>query len=382
MTEQLRASGTHCTGQLTIDLDAICSNWKSLNSQVGSETTCAAVVKADAYGTGLSKVSKALYETGVRTFFTALPEEGDLVREAAPEAVIYVLGGLFHGRAPLYARSDLRPVLNSLEECLEWAQFCESLGKSLPVALHLDTGMNRLGFHGDDLKALLSDKVLFKALNISLVLSHLACADEPDHPLNAQQLATFKCLSSAFPDTPKSLANSSGVFLGEDYHFDLVRPGVALYGGNPTPYAKNPMKHSAYVTAEVLQVRTVPKGATVGYGARQMATRDTRIAVINIGYADGMHRLTGSSDERSGSYAYINQRRIPYFGRVSMDLIALDVTDVPSGLIERGSTIEVLGQNVSVDEVAFHANTVAYELLTSLGKRYKRFYLSSTQYAT
>ncbi|WP_228130529.1 alanine racemase [Pseudovibrio exalbescens] len=368
-----------CAGHLTIDLGALQNNWRALKARVGEACDCAAVVKANAYGLGVDHVVPALSAAGAGTFFVATPEEGQEVRALVPDAPIYVLSGVFTGRLALYDDAALRPILGHPDEISEWARFCEAKGETLPAGLHIDTGMNRLGLTHAQAEALANDSQLLRAFDLTLVMSHLACADDRDSPLNRQQLAAFERGSALFPGVPRSLANSSGVFLGADYHFELVRPGIALYGGNPTPKAATPMRCVATIEAEVIHLRDVSPGEAVGYGATRTAERPTRIATVNVGYADGMHRLVGSTDERDGAFASVGGIRCPLFGRVSMDMLAIDVTDVPEGTVVRGSRVEVMGPTISVDELAEAALTIPYELLTALGARYKRSYIGYTQ---
>ncbi|MDX5593760.1 alanine racemase [Pseudovibrio sp. SPO723] len=379
MPYQSDSQEVSCAGRLIIDLTALQKNWRQLNERTGNGCECAAVVKANAYGLGAEEAVKALYASGARTFFVATPEEGRLVRAAAPQGTIYVLGGAYSDRGHLYAESSLRPVLGHPDEIAEWAQFCESLGTPLPAAVHVDTGMNRLGLTHAEARDLSRDEETLSKFKLCLVVSHLSCGDDATHPKNQAQLEAFRSAADLFPGIPRSLSNSSGIFLGEDYHFELARPGIALYGGNPIPTRHNPMACVARVEAEVIHLRHVPPGETVGYGAARTTKRPTRIATVNVGYADGMHRLIGSTDGQDGSYASVNGARVPLFGRVSMDMIALDVTDLPANMVQRGTWVELMGPTISVDEVAESAHTISYELLTGLGARYKRTYIGSVQ---
>lgn len=361
--------------KLTLDLTALRSNWSYLNDKVGENCTCAVVLKANGYGTGAIEVGQTLYEAGARVFFVAFPEEGIELRKQLPHAEIFVLNGLFRDRERFYYDFDLKPVLNSLEEVAEWSSFAQSLDEELPAALHFDTGMHRLGLPVRDAGKIAGASALFKGIKVDLVMSHLACADTPDHALNKKQLARFKRVCEHFPGTRRSLCNSSGIFLGADYHFDLVRPGIALYGGNPVPDKPNPMLPVAHVHGEIISLREVPAGVSVGYGASRVTLRKSRIATINAGYADGLHRQVGSSDDRpNGGRVYINGYFAPIFGRVSMDMIVVDVTDIPEEHLSRGAPVEIMGAHVNVDELANFAQTIPYELLCSLGARYTRHY--------
>ncbi|KZK78515.1 Alanine racemase, biosynthetic [Pseudovibrio sp. W64] len=372
------ARAAHSAGgaaKLTIDLTALRSNWCYLNGKVGDGCTCAVVLKANGYGTGATEVGKTLYHTGARVFFVALPEEGIDLRKELPHAEIYVLNGLFRGREKFYYDFNLKPVLNSLEEATEWSAFAQGLDEELSAALHFDTGMHRLGMSIEDALKTGESPHFLKDIKIDLIMSHLACADTPDHELNAKQLDRFQRVCELFPGARKSLSNSAGIFLGADYHFDMVRPGIALYGGNPVPDDSNPMLPVAHVLAEIISLREVPTGDPVGYGASRVTPRKSRIATINAGYADGLHRLVGSSDDQpDGARVYIGGHFAPIFGRVSMDMIAVDVTDIPEEHLSRGAPVEIMGAHVNVDELANFAQTIPYELLCSLGARYTRHY--------
>ena len=357
-------------GRLTIDLAALADNWRAMAKHAGSAVTAAAV-KGDAYGLGIEPVVTTLSDAGCVTFFVALPAEGQRVRAVAPEAAIYVLGGLIGDAAP-YIAAGLRPVLNSAGDIEAW-RAARRAGAPVGAALHVDTGMNRLGLRLAELRTILAaDPDLADLLGLTLLMSHLACADMPDHPLNARQLEAFRAIRATLPGVPASLANSAGVFLGRDYCFDLVRPGIALYGGRPVADGANPMRTVVQLEARILQVRDVPTGEAVGYGAAQTMERPSRIAVAAVGYADGYLRRAGATDTRAGATAFIRGAAVPLVGRVSMDLLALDVTDVIEAA--RGDWVELFGPNIAIDDVAARADTISYELLTGLGSRYARRY--------
>ncbi|PWB62998.1 MAG: alanine racemase [Bradyrhizobiaceae bacterium] len=357
-------------GLLTIDLAALVANWRALAARAtGAE--CAAVVKADAYGCGIAPVAGALAAAGCRTFFVAHLAEGRRVREAAPEATVYLLNGLLPGTAPALAEAGLRPILGSLAEVAEWNGFAEATGWTGGAALHIDTGMNRLGLAPAEARTAAARP----PRNLALVMSHLACADETDHPLTARQVAAFRELRTLFPGIAGSLANSSGIFLGGAAYHDLVRPGVALYGANPTPAGANPMRAVVRLEGRIVQLRRVAAGETVGYGATWTARRDSRIAVIAVGYADGLLRAASASDHKPGAEAVVAGRRCPLAGRISMDLAAIDVTDVPEEQVMRGDLATLLGEEIGVDALAARAGTIGYEILTGLGRRYHRVYV-------
>jgi len=361
-------------GVLTIDLAALVANWRAL-AERAAPAECAAVVKADAYGCGIEPVVGALYRSGCRTFFVAHISEARRVRACAPDAVVYVLAGLHPGGGPDYATDNLRPILSGIEEVREWAAFRAS-GWQGGAGLHVDTGMNRLGLSLDDAAALATDAVLPKA-GLSLLISHLAVADDPGHPLNARQAGLFREMRDLFPGVAGSLANSSGIFLGPDVHHDMVRPGAALYGVNPTPTHANPMQPVVRVEGRILQVREIETGDTVGYGAVWTARRPSRLAIVSLGYGDGVPRSAGASDLNTGADILVAGRRCPIAGRVSMDLIAADVTDLPDGVPRRGDWATLLGDTIDVDELAAHAGTIGYEVLTRLGHRHRRVYVGA-----
>ena len=368
MTETRGPPEPEAGGILTIDLAALVANWRALGARA-APARCGAVVKADGYGCGIEQVAAALARAGCETFFVANLEEARRARDVAPVATIYVLNGLLPGTAAAYADADVRPVLGSGAEFDEWRAYRASSGWRGAAALHVDTGMNRLGFAQDEAAALAPQ--LGADHGIALVMSHFACSEE-DHPLNATQIERFRAVRALFPGIAGSLANSSGIFLGADAHHDLVRPGVALYGANPTPGQANPMRSVVTLQARIVQLRTVPPGATVGYSATWTARRPTRLAIVSVGYADGFQRAASASDARPGAEAIVAGQRCPLAGRVSMDLIAIDVTD--AGAIERGGLVTLLGEGIGVDDLAARAGTIGYEVLTSLGRRYRRVY--------
>ncbi len=358
---------------LTIDLVAVKENWRRLRDRAG-EAECGAAVKGNAYGLGIAPVARALWEAGCRTYFVARPKEGEELRAVLAEATIYVLDGLFAGQAEFYAKLNLCPALISVSEAQEWAAFGRVYGRKLPCAIHVDTGINRLGFSMAEFASLLEDRFTMEGLNVSLVMSHLACADDPPHPLNARQAEAFRAVRARFPGVQASLANSSGIFLGGEFIHDLVRPGIAIYGGNPTPKVANPMHAVAILDGAVMQLRDVAPGDTVGYSATWEAQRPSRIATLGAGYKDGVPRALSSREQAGPAQVFINGRRCPIIGRVSMDMMAVDVTGLTPGSVTRGTRAEILGRNILIDEAASWAGTISYELLTRLGSRYARLY--------
>ncbi|WP_416192924.1 alanine racemase [Nitrobacter sp. TKz-YC01] len=361
------------TGTLTVDLDAIVANWRKLE-KTAVPAECAGVVKADAYGCGARPVVRALSAAGCRTFFVATLDEARVVRAAASSADIYVLDGFFQDCGDAFATINCRPVIGDLNELAEWDVFCRRTGWAGGAAIHIDTGMNRLGLTLDEAQGILS-RINAGDHGITLVMSHLACAESLHHPLNASQVAAFREIARQFSGVPASLANSSGVFLGARYQFDLVRPGAALYGVNPTPEAANPMQPVVELKARIVQTRSIDKGESVGYGATWTARRPTRLAVVSAGYADGYFRAGGSNDGTRGAEVVVAGTRCPVAGRISMDLLAVDITDLPPHAgVRRGHVATLIGEGITVDELAHHFGTIGYEVLTSLGGRYHRIY--------
>jgi alanine racemase len=358
---------------LTINLAALRANWATLNTKAG-RAQCAAVVKADAYGLGLETIVRACAAEGTETFFTATLTEARLVRQALPGVAIYVLDGLLPGAAPYYAGFDLRPCLSSLAEIEEWAAFCRATARRLHAAVHIDTGMNRLGLPASEVEALAARPELFADFDLALVMSHLACADEPANPMNARQRVLFDQLRAKLPAAPASLANSGGVFLGADYHYDLVRPGIALYGGRAFLSDDNPMRWVVKLQARILQVRDIDAGAPVGYGATYRAPHPMRVATLGCGYADGFLRALSVATGQPGAAGHIGDHPVPIVGRVSMDLITVDVTNAPAHLAQRGAWVEVMGARTTLDDLTDRAGTIGYELLTRLGRRVHRVY--------
>lgn len=361
-------------GRLTIDLSALQANFRLLQDHAGP-AECAAVVKADAYGLGAERIVPALAAAGARTFFVAHPHEARVVRKAAPEAVIYVLSGLAPGSAAVLAEIGARPVLGSNAEIDEWSAFASAQNLPGEAAVHIDTGMNRLGLTIDE-AASVAERFSAGRLGFrpSLVMSHLACADEPGHPLNDRQIRSFTHAAAWFPGVPASLANSAAMLSAGQYRFDLCRPGIALYGGNPCPGRPNRLKPVIRAEARVVQIRTAAAGETVGYGAAQTLARPSVLAIISLGYADGLIRAAGSTDARVGAKMAFGDTLCPVAGRISMDLVAADITDLPAGTIHRGDFATLIGGAIGVDDVAAAAGTIGYEVLTRLGSRFVRTY--------
>jgi alanine racemase len=365
-------------GVLTVDLGALAANWRSLRDRA-APAECAAVVKADGYGLGLSPVVRALTQAGCRTFFVADLSEAVAAREACGDARVYVLNGLLPGSAATYVGFALRPILGSPDEIAEWAAFCRDAGTRLPAAIHVDTGMNRLGLTPAE-AAEAARSPLLADFEPALVMSHFVSAEEPENPFNARQIARFAAVRQAFLGVPASLCNSSGVFLPGKPHLDLVRPGYALYGGNPTPGRSNPMQGVVRLEGRIVQVRAAEDGETVGYNAQWTARGRRRLAVVSVGYADGYPRAASATDvkrdmQAPAGGAIVAGLRCPFAGRVSMDQIVIDVTDAPEGAVKRGGLVTLVGHDLTVDEVGRRAGTIGYEILTGLGRRYARRYV-------
>jgi alanine racemase len=362
------------TAILTIDLSALVANYRRL-AALSAPAECGAVVKADAYGLGMAACAPALAQAGCKTFFVATIAEAVDLRALLPEVTIYVFDGLLPGTHPIFQAYGLRPVLNSAEEIAEWAAFCSATGARLPAAVHIDTGMNRLGLSRAEVEAVATATHPLGAFELALVMSHLACADEPEHPKSAAQRLAFEALRRLLPEALASLANSGGILLGPAYHYDLVRPGIALYGGKAQVNDPNHFARVVHLAGRILQVRDVPAGESVGYGARRTLKRPSRIAVVAVGYADGLFRALSVDDERPGMSVYIESHPAPLLGRVSMDLITVDVTGIPPDVARRGALVELIGDNIAPHEFAAHAGTIDYEVLTSLGARALRRYI-------
>ena len=360
------------TGVLIVDLDAIIANWKKLE-KTAVPAECAAVVKANAYGLGAEPVARALASAGCKTFFVATLDEARVVRATLPSATIYALDGFFQNSGDAYAKFNCKPVIGDLNELAEWDVFCRRSGWTGGAAIHIDTGINRLGLTVADAQGIIP-RINAGDHGITLVMSHLASAELLNNPTNARQLSSFREIASLFGGVPASLANSSGVYLGPQFQFDLVRPGAALYGINPTPEADNPMLPVAEVRARIVQIRSVERGETVGYGGTWTARRPTKLAIASAGYADGYFRAASANDGTRGAEVIVAGKRCPVAGRVSMDLMAIDITDLPANAARRGHMVTLLGEGITVDELAHHFGTIGYEVLTSIGPRYARIY--------
>src|SRR5690554_1147548 len=360
-------------GQLSIDLGALARNWRALD-KVSAGALTGAVVKADAYGTGITVASKALHAAGTRFFFVATPDEGMAVRAAVPDAHIFVMNGLYPGAANLYIRQNMMPVLSSVAMLEEWLAKCMERNEAYPSAFHFDTGINRLGFRLNE-AGFVRERIAALGYAPQMLMSHLACADQANHEKNRTQLALFGSVMTQFPGIPASLANSAGLMSGRDYHFQMVRPGIALYGGRAVIGRKNPMATVVTLHVPILQVKEARTGETVGYGATYNLARDSRLAIVGHGYADGFFRSLSGTNARPGGKVAIRGKLCPVIGRVSMDQMVVDITELGADIPNPGEGAEVLGRHISIDDQADAAGTIGYEVLTSLKGRYNRNYV-------
>ena len=360
------------TAILTVDLGALADNWQMLNRMFAG-ADLGGVVKADAYGVGVKQAAPALWQAGCRTFFVATIDEGAELRRLLPESAIHVMGGLLGATEPTFIEHGLVPVLNSLGEIEAWGRFCRKQNSRFDADIHIDTGMCRLGLPADEVAALKAEPERIADFQVVTWLSHMASADETESPQNTRQLSQLSDALAGLPLAPVSFANSSTVFLGPEYHFDAGRPGAALYGVNPTPGRPNPMGQAIRLQGKILQIRGVDPHESVGYGATHRVAAKGRIATVGVGYADGYLRSLSNRGR-----AFIDGHEVPVVGRVSMDLITLDVTNVPEDIIHPGTLVDLIGPDYDVDAIAHDAGTIGYEILTSLGKRYHRRYVNET----
>jgi len=364
------------TGVITIDLPQIRANWRALAQRV-APAGCAAVVKADAYGLGAVRIIPALYRAGCRNFFVATIDEARKAQGYTPGATIYVLDGILPGSAADIAAIGARPVMTGIEEARSWAALATGDVTAPPAALHVDTGLHRLGIGEAELDSLLADDGLVRRLDIALVMSHLACADEAGHPMNRTQLEAFRRLRAKVPKARASLAASDGLMLGRDYHFDLVRPGYALYGGQASPNRTTPVGPVVRVSVRILQVHEVPAGGTIGYSASYRALTPRRIATIAAGYADGVFRHASAGNGETGGAVSIRGQLAPIVGRVSMDLVTVDITEIEGPLPGRGDFVDLVGPGLPLETVGSGAGSIGYEVLTRLGARFHRNYVDA-----
>jgi alanine racemase len=358
---------------LTVDLGAIRDNWRTLRGHLGG-TACAAVLKADAYGLGANRVAPVLAAAGCRHFFVAHLEEGIALRPHVPEvAEVFVLHGLMPGCEDIALAHRLTPVLNSLEQVEAWSALARRRETRLPTVLQLDTGMSRMGLAPAELDRIAAEPHRLHGIDLRLVMSHLACAEQPDNPANGMQRLRFDVARRALPAAPASLANSSAIFLGSAFHYDLARPGAALYGLAPTVGAPNPLRQVVRLQARVVQTRTIAAGDAVGYGLHFRADGPCRIATLAVGYADGFPRSLG----HRGAAAHFGDIALPIVGAVSMDSITLDASALPEGALRLGTLVDLIDPHRSVDDLAAEAGTIGYEILSRFGRRFRRDYVDA-----
>jgi alanine racemase len=359
----VRSPGDRAAGYLEVDLGALVRNYHRL-TRVADGAEVAAVVKANAYGLGVVPVAERLHAHGCKSFFVATLEEGVTLRATLPEAVVYVFEGVASGCEDRFLEYRLRPVLNTAEQVDRWR------GLERPCGLHIDTGMNRLGIGVEEAERLAAELGTDARASIELVMTHLACADDPDARLNRTQAERFAAIARQFPGARTSIANSGGIFLGQAFRGDLVRTGIALYGGNPFLRREGPTEVVASLRARILQLRDVEADSTVGYGATHRAVQGDRLAVVGVGYADGFPRRLGGH-----GVASVAGRRVPIVGRISMDLTCLDVSALPRDALATDQYVELFGRDVRVEEVAALCGTINYEILSGLSARLARVYV-------
>jgi alanine racemase len=355
-------------GVLSIDLSALEHNYRHLSVLVGS-SRCAGVVKADAYGLGAEIVAKVLLKAGCRTFFVAQLNEATAIRASLPDNVdLCVLNGVAPGTESLCAAAGITPVCNSLDQLVAWSRTAREMNMRLATIIQIDSGMSRLGMSPAEVERLSASPELLVPLDLQLVMSHLACGDDPDHPANAAQRAAFDRLRAKLPPAPASLANSAGIFLGHAFHYDLCRPGAAVYGLDVGPRAHG-IRPVVAVKARVAQIRDIQAGAHVGYGYSFAAERPMRLATLMVGYADGWSRQFSGKGQ-----AWCDDVALPIVGRVSMDSCSIDISALPEGRLKPGDFVELLGAHQTADAAASSIGTIGYEMLTQLGRRYHRTY--------
>jgi alanine racemase len=354
---------------ITIDLDALAANYRYCRERI-APAGCAAVVKADGYGLGIRHVARALHHAGCRQFFTAKHREGIVLRSLLPNVEIFVLEGVTADRATAFCDHDLVPVLISLQQAREWAAHARSLGRRLPAMIDIDSGMTRLGFSEAELRRLTAGRDDLDQLEIRYTMTHFACADEADPAFSRRQVERFDRLRRLLPEAPTSIGNSAGGLLGGEFAGDLARVGIALFGATPYLEDSVPLRPVLRVQSRILQLREIEEETAVGYGATYTARPGTRIATVGTGYADGYPWSLGNH-----GIAAVGGYRVPVIGRVSMDLITLDVTTVPDELVQPGQLVDLIGPDISLEEVARLAGTISYEILTGLGQRASRTFL-------
>ena len=361
--------------RLRVDLGALRENYRALAAR-GSAAECAGVVKADAYGLGLEPVARSLARAGTRTFFTAFTGEGVRLRSLFPEAAIYVLSPYLESDAAALLRENLVPCLYDREAVGAWSALGAARGAPVPAAIHLETGINRLGMCESEARAVSREWKPGGWLDLRLVMSHLASGDDPRAAMNRIQLERFRALRSLFPEVPASLANSAAIMLGPEYHFELLRPGISLFGHDPHYRVSAPrVRPVVTFEARLAQVKVLHAGETVGYGETFTCPRDMRVGVLLAGYADGLPRHLSSEEGEAPLCLALGRHRVPLLGRVSMDMTVVDLSAVPEAEAPPGAMVEVFGSRVSIESVAERAGTIPNEILTGIGARVPREYV-------
>ena len=358
---------------LEINIGLIVNNYQFIKNKVG-DTECAAVLKADAYGMGAAMIAKALEKAGCSIFFVATIDEGLELRACfgKNKNKIAVLSGLLKGSEDVFYKSKLTPVLNDLEQIRQWEIYNRQKKIPAPSIIHIDTGMNRLGLTINEFQHIVERPTELHGLQVEWIMSHLACGDQPGDTMNQRQLSLFCNAKETLPTVKASLSNSGGVFLGQSYHLDMVRPGIALYGSLSRSIPVNPLNQVIKLYSRILQIRTLSSGATVGYGASYRVSEPTRLATVGLGYADGYLRSLSNN-----SYVFFNGIRLPVVGRISMDYITVDITKIAAEKIKTGDFLEIIGDQFTLDDLAIVANTVPHEILTRLGTRHHRIYYNT-----
>lgn len=355
---------------LTIKLSDLRKNYLFLQKVVGKNVKVAGVLKSDAYGLGAEEVSKALYKQGCREFYVDDPFEGKVLRESTgKEAVIFLLKGVFKGEEDLIKKYKLIPVLNNLEQIKIWEAYAKKKNKKLPCCIHIDTGITRLGIDTEQVDSIIHDIEKSGRLEIKYIISHLACADEQENKMNEAQLEKLKKIAKKHPKYKYSFANSAGIFLSKEMHFDQVRPGICLYGGTAGLAPREKIKPVVTLTSRIINICVKDPPTTVGYGASYKVATQQKIATISLGYADGIFRCLSNK-----GYCCINGIKTPYIGAISMRMATIDGTSVPDKDLKIGQEVEIIGKNISLETVAKLADTINHEVLTSLGKIFCKKY--------
>jgi alanine racemase len=355
---------------IEINLSALNANYNFIKSFLTNNTKVAAVIKANAYGLGAKEILESLSETDCKDYCFAYVSEALSLKDKLHGYNVYIFNGITHEDTIECAINNYIPIIGNFYQLEIWKQTASKLEKKLPAILHVDTGMGRLGFSETQLHKIISNPELIEGIEFQYLMSHLACADERDHPLNKIQLGLIQKYSSYFPNLPITFANSAGILLSPNYHFSMVRPGCALYGINPNNDLSNPMKQVVTIKAQVLQIREIENDQNISYGGRYTARKGQRIAVLAFGYADGYIRI-----QTNNAFGYFKGYRIPIISTITMDLVMADITSIPEQLINEMDYVELMGENITVDEVAKYAKTIGYEVLTRLSNRIKRVYI-------